>query len=125
MYILKPEKCEIERREHEEFCRKKIERIKINPIEHYCHRIRKEILSYEETFEDMDARLAKSYASTNSMLDAEIKEIAFMKFKPEGMTHKEWTDEKRRRRKLKAELNKQYKADIKLEYSRPRTQTST
>lgn len=101
-----------ERRKWEESCKEAME--KEDPIERYCYLIRDEVPWYEESFEDYEDGYEDHWKGRIKLTDNEIATRVFFHKKPEGMTDKEWKNEKKKRRRLNAHNVKQEEVDRRL-----------
>jgi hypothetical protein len=89
-----------------------------DPIERYCYDIRCEIPDYEISSEVHQ----KEIEELRQMRDAILKEeqdAQTTDVKPEGMTNKQWSKEKRKTKRLKREERNQEEADRRLERQSP------
>lgn len=88
------------------------------PIERYSYDIRCEIPDYEISFEVRQKEIEESWQMRESILKEE-QDAQTTWVKPEGMTNKQWSKEKRKRKRLKREERNQEEADRILERQSP------
>jgi hypothetical protein len=107
-----------EKRKWKEDCRRKNKEDDL--IERYCYDIRGESPEYESTFEEMiKIRRAGDQAARMSEKFYETAgQRSLIRNKPEGMTTKQWINEKRRQKLLLKEQMKQEQLDSDLESSK-------
>lgn len=111
-----------EKKEWSEYCKRKLR--EEEPIERYCYDVRGIVpdydLSFEEHLKSWKEGIKIREARTQKF-DNEIEEEAsgFYRVKPEGMTNKQWIEEKRKRKRLKREERNQEEADRMLQRQSP------
>jgi hypothetical protein len=89
-----------------------------DPIERYCYDIRCEIPDYEKSFEERQKEIEESWQMREATLKEE-QDAQTTWVKPEGMTNKEWSKEKRKTKRLKREERNQEEADQVLKQQSP------
>src|SRR5215210_5419672 len=99
-----------------EYCKEK--KKQEDPIERYSYDIRCEIPDYEMSFEVRRKEIEESWQMRESILKEE-QDAQTTWVKPEGMTNKEWSQEKRKRKRLKREERNYEEADRMLERQSP------
>jgi hypothetical protein len=105
-----------------EYCKEQLKQE--DPIERYCYDIRGIVPEYDLSFEEhlKDEQEAANIRQRNQQkFDNEIEEetTGFYRVKPEGMTKKQWIEEKRKRTQLRREERNQEEADRTLELQSP------
>lgn len=89
-----------------------------DPIERYCYDIRCEIPDYEISFEVRQKEIKELRQIRDAILKEE-QDAQTTDVKPQGMTNKQWSKEKRKTKRLKREERHQEEADRMLEQQSP------
>jgi hypothetical protein len=115
---------ELQRKKREwlEYCKEKLK--EEEPIERYCYDIRGIAPDYDLSFEEhlkCEQEWENIRRARMQQFDKEIEEEAsgFYRVKPEGMTNRQWIEEKRKRERSKREDRKERESDEKLERQNP------
>lgn len=103
----------VEKREWLDYCNEQKKRE--DPIERYSYDIRCEIADYELSFEEHQKETEELWQMREALLKEE-QDAQTIGVKPEGMTNKEWSKEKRKRKRLYREEVKQRESDKRLEW---------